>query len=173
MKMNRRNALLGLGAIATGGGALFGSGAFSNVEAQRSVGISVTGDQNADIEFNSGTGATGVVNFKTAAGGGNKVIEFNEDNLNDDAITRWKAAMEIKNTSGSKVNVEISGQTDGSTGSSGALQFQYGSTNYLTDKSKELDNNKAVTIDIVVDLRGSTDPTQIPSDVTFKASNTS
>ncbi len=45
--MNRRNVLLGLGTVVTGGGAALGTGAFSSVEAQRSVSISVAEDSGA------------------------------------------------------------------------------------------------------------------------------
>jgi len=41
--MNRRNVLTGLGGLAISGGALFGSGAFTSVEATRSVEVNVFG----------------------------------------------------------------------------------------------------------------------------------
>ena len=44
MAMNRRNVLVGLGAVAVGGGAAFGSGAFSQVSAARTVSVSTEGD---------------------------------------------------------------------------------------------------------------------------------
>ena len=48
--MNRRNVLTGLGGLAIGGGALFGTGAFTSVEAQRTVEVNVvTPDDLADI----------------------------------------------------------------------------------------------------------------------------
>ena len=47
VNMNRRNVLLGLGTAAAGSGAVFGSGAFTQVQADRDVSINVTGDNNA------------------------------------------------------------------------------------------------------------------------------
>jgi len=41
--MNRRNVLTGLGGLAIGGGALFGTGAFTSVEAERTVEVNVIG----------------------------------------------------------------------------------------------------------------------------------
>lgn len=41
MKLSRRNVLAGIGGLAVGGGALLGSGAFSSVEAQRTVDVNV------------------------------------------------------------------------------------------------------------------------------------
>jgi hypothetical protein len=45
--MKRRKFILGLGASAVGASALFGSGAFTSVEAERSVNVNVAGDANA------------------------------------------------------------------------------------------------------------------------------
>ena len=44
MGMNRRNVLIGLGAITVGGGAALGSGAFSQVSAARTVSLQTAGD---------------------------------------------------------------------------------------------------------------------------------
>lgn len=41
---SRRSVLVGLGGLVAGGGALIGTGAFTTVEAQRSVNVSTTGD---------------------------------------------------------------------------------------------------------------------------------
>lgn len=47
MGMNRRNVLVMLAAIAIGGGLAVGSGAFSQVSAERTVNVDVAGDGNA------------------------------------------------------------------------------------------------------------------------------
>ena len=44
MDMNRRNVLLGLGTAAAGSGIVFGSGAFTQVEAERDISIEVDND---------------------------------------------------------------------------------------------------------------------------------
>ncbi|MFT4948218.1 MAG: hypothetical protein ACI9CA_000338 [Natronomonas sp.] len=44
MKLTRRNALIGLGSLVAGSGALVGTGAFSSVEADRTVSINTAGD---------------------------------------------------------------------------------------------------------------------------------
>jgi hypothetical protein len=51
MKLNRRTALAGLGGLAVGGGVLLGSGAFSSVEAQRTVEVNVVTDTSIAEEF--------------------------------------------------------------------------------------------------------------------------
>lgn len=42
--MNRRTAILGLGGLVAGGGAAMGTGAFTSVEAERDVDVTLTGD---------------------------------------------------------------------------------------------------------------------------------
>ena len=49
--MKRRQVILGLGAIATGGSALIGSGAFSSVEAERDISVEVAGDDSAYLRL--------------------------------------------------------------------------------------------------------------------------
>jgi hypothetical protein len=51
--MERRKFLIGTGALAAGGAAALGSGAFSKVEAQRQVSIQVATDRNAYLGFKS------------------------------------------------------------------------------------------------------------------------
>lgn len=59
MKSNRRSVLIGLGALTVGGGAVFGTGAFSTVEADRSVTVNIDGDSAGLIALNpDGDGAS-------------------------------------------------------------------------------------------------------------------
>jgi len=87
--MNRRNALLGLGAIATGGGALFGSGAFSTVEAERNVSISAADDNNANLQFSVDDGSSAIA---TSSG---DTIAIDGQNLNLEAVTTVNQVLTI------------------------------------------------------------------------------
>lgn len=49
--MRRRNVLIGLGATAAGGAAVFGSGAFTQLQADRDFTISVAGDGDAFLQL--------------------------------------------------------------------------------------------------------------------------
>ena len=51
-KMNRRNVLLGLGTAAAGSGIVFGSGAFTQVQADRELVVTVSGDDAAVLGIN-------------------------------------------------------------------------------------------------------------------------
>jgi hypothetical protein len=55
--MKRRNFVLGVGATATGGSALLGTGAFTSVEAERDVAVDVAGDDEAFLRLGPCTDA--------------------------------------------------------------------------------------------------------------------
>lgn len=55
MRLNRRNVIFGLGTVVAGGGVAFGTGAFSQVEADRTITVDVTDDQNAFVSITPNT----------------------------------------------------------------------------------------------------------------------
>lgn len=79
MTMNRRNVLLALAVISITGGLVFGTGAFSQVEAQRALSIQTTGDGSAYAEL------TGDGTYTTT--GSNGEVSFDVSRLNDNATT--------------------------------------------------------------------------------------
>ena len=88
--MNRRNVLVGLGGVVAGGGALLGTGAFTTVEAQRTVTVNTAGDASALLGFaQAGDGTdSNVVDIED----GLLVIDFdaaanNNEGVNLDALT--------------------------------------------------------------------------------------
>ena len=90
MKSNRRSVLIGLGALTVGGGAVFGTGAFSSVEANRQVTVNVDEDDGALLALNpSGAGVDSDV---VQLDDGLLVINFDEagdssEGVNLDAVT--------------------------------------------------------------------------------------
>lgn len=58
MAMNRRNVLIGMGAATAGGGALIATGAFTTVEAERSVSVETAGDDAALLQMVDATDGT-------------------------------------------------------------------------------------------------------------------
>ena len=82
-KMNRRNVLLGLGTAAAGSGIVFGSGAFTQVAAERNVSVSVDADdaEGAVLTFDdSRSGAVDVVNGEASITVGD-VVDINQNSV--------------------------------------------------------------------------------------------
>ena len=84
MAMNRRNVLIGLGTVAAGGGAVLGTGAFSQVEAERTVNVGVSGDASAAVELTANTSVDGVTQDGSGA---NNELSIKLTNVNDGALT--------------------------------------------------------------------------------------
>ncbi|MFA9425678.1 hypothetical protein [Natronorubrum sp. A-ect3] len=103
MSMNRRNVLVGLGTIVAGGGAALGTGAFSSVEADRTVSLTTAGDSGAllGLEVKRDT-------LQGSSGDDDDVIEIDVDDLNLDALTTFDGALEITNNSENSITVDVS-----------------------------------------------------------------
>ena len=95
--MNRRKFTVGLGSLATAGAAAIGTGAFTSVEANRSIEVDVADDANAffslegDGEYVSKNGDTIVIDLggpRTSGGG---------DGFNDNAKTEVEEVVTIRN----------------------------------------------------------------------------
>ena len=76
MDMNRRNVLIGLGTAAAGSSVAFGSGAFTQVEADRSVNIEVANDQDGLLAIDDGAEIETVEIFEGE-------LNFDSDNIAD------------------------------------------------------------------------------------------
>lgn len=80
MAMNRRNVLIGLGTVAAGGGAVFGSGAFSTVEADRTVSVATVGDASAILSLDPND--SGGSSYTSASSiGSDSTLQLNFDSL--------------------------------------------------------------------------------------------
>ena len=163
MRMNRRNVLVGLGTIVAGGGAALGTGAFSSVEAERTVNITADADSSALLSIE----VTGVI-----AGSNNDTIQFELGNgVNLDATTRFDGSLTLTNNGSNDVDIDI---TDGNgdsmiDGTSGAdMAFEPSTADAHTGVSA---NGGEVSFDIVFDLTGTTTASNatIPSSVTISA----
>ncbi|TKR25328.1 hypothetical protein [Natronomonas salsuginis] len=82
--MNRRNVLIGLGGVVAGGGALLGTGAFTTVEAERTVTVNTAGDASALIGLDeAGDGEnSNVVDIEN----GLLVIDFDAAGNNNEGV---------------------------------------------------------------------------------------
>jgi hypothetical protein len=93
MRATRRNVLVILGVLTIAGGALFGTGAFTQVEAQRSVDVNTQGDASAQLGLE--------ITDNSLNGTSDGTIEFNEQDLNMNATTRYDGSFVITNNDGS------------------------------------------------------------------------
>ncbi|WP_159900925.1 hypothetical protein [Salinirussus salinus] len=114
MKLTRRNALIGLGSLVAGSGALVGTGAFSSVEADRTVSIGTTGDNSALLGFTTGPNSYNGVSID---GGGSTTptISINTNSLNDEATTRFNGVLTVTNDGSDAVDFSIDGTPSGVT----------------------------------------------------------
>jgi len=72
-----------------GGGAAFGSGAFSQVEAERTVSLTPADDNNANVELSVDTSSSAIGNS------GSNAIAIDGENLNYDSITTVNTVLTI------------------------------------------------------------------------------
>jgi hypothetical protein len=163
MKLNRRNTLIGLGTIVAGGGAALGTGAFSSVEADRTVDVNTESDDAALLELN-------IANDDL--GGDGDTIEFDIDNLNQNAVTRFEDALEISYDdsaeTASSYTLEIedeSGESildeDGDASGDPPIYFE----------GEETLDDGGVNLDIVFDLRDNDEDDLSDDEITIRASD--
>lgn len=93
--MERRKFITGLGALATGSAAAMGTGAFTSVQADRSVEVATAGDGSALLGFET-SGAANSTYVDTTGGGANEV-SVDIDSLNVDSTTQLNDLFAIRN----------------------------------------------------------------------------
>lgn len=192
--MRRRALLAGVGLSSVGVGAAFGSGAFTTVEADRSVELSVENDANARIGFEKNENGAGQIIETTSEGSSASVIKFAQDDLNEQAKTSFLKALTVTNngTGSSAPDVDLyvedgdllggewDSDDDGDETKDDILDFREadGSSIVGTDNSITLnagadgeDQGDSVNVDVVVDLRNGGDETALEGieKVTFVA----
>jgi len=136
MRMNRRNVLAGIGALTAGGGAVFGSGAFSSVEADRTVNVNVAGDSEAlvalNVDSDLGTSTNGEVSIDLSS-------PENASGLNQNALTTFNAALAITNQGADPVDLTVPSAV--SSESSGVTVIQGG---------QPANNSNEISIDFIL-----------------------
>lgn len=91
MRLNRRNVLIGIGTVAVGSGAALGSGAFTQVSAERTMSVDVAGDANAFLALTANA-ATGAVTNSGGPSSNELQVDLSTsfasgDGVNDGALT--------------------------------------------------------------------------------------
>jgi hypothetical protein len=164
--MNRRNVLIGLGAVAAGGGAVLGSGAFSQVEADRTMTVQFSDDSSAELTLSpTSTYASTETSNDSANGASTLLIEFS--NLNDNALSTFDGVFDITNndSTGADHDVQVlsGGDVDGS-----VIDFQNSNGNTLVDTPQTVTNGSSISVSIEIDTRSGTSVSQNQT-VTFQA----
>lgn len=114
--MNRRNLLIGIGTAAVGSGAVLGSGALTQVSADRTATVNTADDSSAIIELGIPSGAPNVVtdgSTSTNGNNGQSIIDINLSNLNDNATTTLSPVFSIENGLDSAVGVKVTSSASG------------------------------------------------------------
>ena len=107
MRFTKRTLLTGIGALAAGGGVIAGTGAFTAVEADRSVSVSTSGDAGALVGLTAGAdgddyllapadGTVAIDIAETAAGGAG---------VNKNAVTAIDELLTVTNNSSGPITV--------------------------------------------------------------------
>lgn len=138
--MKRRQLIAGLGVSVAGGGAALGTGAFTSVEADRSVGVNVATEDQAYLSLDPNTGSNNEI-FSTSPTSNNKLqLDFNGpagvtgDGPGKNSVYEFDSVFQIKNQGTQKVYINISSLSINSGNIS--IEFYAGS-----DPSAPLDSN--------------------------------
>jgi len=164
MGLSRRNALLGLGTLIAGGGAVLGTGAFTTVEAERTVSVETAGDASAFLGFSS-------LNEDVVDDSGD-LIEINldgsssddADGINQNARSRFEGLVQVTNNGADEINsltfsFDVTG-TDSNDDHEAALSITHGDDtledgdNILSDDYADstLGTGESVDFGIEIDL---------------------
>lgn len=178
MRVTRRNVLLGLGSLSATVGGVFGSGAFSSVEATRSVNVQTSDDSTALLSFEANKlsdadGGTpedknGIIVTDSPDGADTSVIKLKQTDLNERATTTFKNALKVTNDSNKNVGLSVDSsktEYDGDTSEKdlvgSALDIKTGQSGSSIVGSEgnnavNLADGASVTLTIVVDLQNHT-----------------
>ncbi len=155
MRSNRRSVLIGLGTLTVGGGAVFGTGAFNSVDADRSISVSLAEDSNAVVAFTNLDG-----DYVSANGDG--AIEIDVTDVNVEATLTVNTAFEIQNNHSEEITLDV---TDGSwevTENNITIELIPAETTVGTDGS--------TAVDLEIDTSGASNSDSIDSEITISVS---
>lgn len=160
--MQRRKFIAGLGSLAAAGAAGIGTGAFTSVEADRTVDVQVKGDASAYL----GLKGSGDSNAQYVSGQSNGEIKINFDKsgnggsgVNPNADTTLESVFQIENQGTQAVEVDLSGsgltvQDNGSISAPGsdgiAVALAKDDGDSSSDDTYELGTGESVDVDFAI-----------------------
>jgi len=174
--MNRRSVLLAFGTASVGLGGAFGSGAFSSVEATRTVDLNTSADSDAVLSFKPNNPSTVADNniIATESVGGNDIIEIKQRALNEQATTRFEDTLKVTNGGSKNVGLSVNPDASDATDTNGnnligsVLDIEEGGNSIVDgsspgDNAVNLDAGTSLTLTVVIDLRGSNSGSDLTS----------
>ena len=164
--VNRRQTLIGLGLIAGGSGVIAGTGAFTSVEANRSVTVETSGDASGELQLTAAN--TRAEDYVSTTDG---TIEITLDKINIGAKTVFNPLVSITNNSENEVNLGLSlnGDTDIENYTSFMLDGDTGTNNVPADGTYTIGSGKSKDFGLKFDVPKGADAESIDMTLTITA----
>lgn len=159
MVLNRKNTLVLLGVLVVSGGIVLGTGAFSTVQAERTVTVETAGDSSALLGLDANTTYNGL----NSTGGTDGALQLGINNVNENAITTFDNAVNVTNRGANTVYFSVD------TESGSGLTFTNSTGADLSSNEVELSPGESAWVSLEVDTTGSVSSS---STVTFWANST-
>lgn len=154
MRISRRKTLIGLAAIFGGGGAISGTGAFSSVEADRTVSVNTSGDSSAALGLSGNDNSI----VGTESLNGNDVLTIENTQINERSRTSFDNAFSVSNNSSDNVEFYVSSAggievQDNSGNPVNVLDFEFdGSSIVGSGNAVSISTGSAVDVSVVIDI---------------------
>lgn len=179
--MERRKFIAAMGSVAAGGAATVGTGAFTSVEADRSVDVEVAGDANAFLGLDRTSDPNSQTYVTGTPSSGEVAFDFSDDNgatdlgdgFNPNAVTEVDNLLEVTNQGTQTVHFYVDVRDiDLSDGDGGQATLQLEAKDSVGASSNEEDNiaegggasptpvdvqlgtGDSVVLDLIVDTTG-------------------
>lgn len=161
MRVTRRNVLVLLGVLTVAGGVAFGTGAFTQVQADRTVTANVADDANAYLQLD------GDGDYVTDSGNGE--IEFTFDRLNDNATSTFEGVLNVTADPADDAGTyDVSVQSGTGLGSSAVMDVQDSSDSSIVGSSVSVSAGTTEQLTIVFDTNNG-DISNAPDSITIVA----
>lgn len=166
MRVTRRNVLIVLGILTVAGGTVFGAGAFSQVQADRTVTAQTAGDGSAYLQLD-GDGSY----VSDASGDG--AIEFQFDSLNENATSTFEGVLNVSaNPADDSGPYDLYVQSDTGLGSDAVMDVRVsgGSTIVGSGQATTLDPTATEPVQLTIEFdTNAGDPGDLPENITIVA----
>jgi len=153
--MNARNLLIGIGIVAVVTGGVLGSGALTQVNAERTATVSTAGDSSAAIALTPDTGLDSYINGTSQTAEG---LEIGFTNINENAVTTT-SAFEVTNNLNEGVGIKI-------TDDASWLAVDYTGN---TSEYNDLGSGNSITVEVTIDTTDSSFASDTDVGITVEA----